>query len=242
LTIVGRDATIVGSGRATIILPMVAQITIEDALLYPNSKRTLISYRDIRQNGFHIETSDDNNEEILLVTKNNGYGKRIIKKIPSFSSGFYYTYTKPVPHVAYKVIFQNVDAFKTWHERLGYFGVGMMRKIISNFNGHELNTTKFLKSSDFMCTSCATGKLIVRPSPVKIQNEPLKFLERIQGDICVPIQPTSGPFRYFMVLIDASTRWSHVCLLSTHNHVFAKIIAQVIRLRAHNPEHQILSI
>ena len=45
-----------------------------------------------------------------------------------------------------------------------------------------------------------------------------------------------------MVLIDASTRWSHVCLLSTRNHVFVKIIAQVIRLRAHNPEHQIQSI
>jgi transposase InsO family protein len=45
-----------------------------------------------------------------------------------------------------------------------------------------------------------------------------------------------------MVLIDASTRWSHVCLLSTRNHAFEKIIAQVIRLRAHNPEHQIQSI
>ena len=93
-----------------------------------------------------------------------------------------------------------------------------------------------------MCTSCATGKLIVQSSSVKIQNEPLNFLERIQGDICGPIQPMSGPFRYFMVLIDASTRWSHVCLLSTHNHAFAKIIAQVIRLRAHHPEHQIQSI
>ena len=93
-----------------------------------------------------------------------------------------------------------------------------------------------------MCTPCATGELIVWPSPVKIQNEPLKFLKRIQGDICGPIQPTSGPFKYFMVLIDASTRWSHVCLLSTRNHAFAKKIAQVIRLRAHHPEHQIQSI
>ena len=75
MTIVGRDATIVGSGRATIVLPMGTQITIEDALLYLDSKRTLLSYRDIRQNDFHIETRDDNNEKILLVTKNSGYGK-----------------------------------------------------------------------------------------------------------------------------------------------------------------------
>ena len=60
LTIAGRDATIVGTGRATIVLPMGTHITIEDALLYPNSKRTLLNYQDIRQNSFHIETGDDN--------------------------------------------------------------------------------------------------------------------------------------------------------------------------------------
>jgi hypothetical protein len=75
LTIVGPNATIVGSGRATIVLPMGTQIIVEHALLYPDSKRTLLSYRDICQNGFHIETRDDNNEKILLVTKNSGYGK-----------------------------------------------------------------------------------------------------------------------------------------------------------------------
>jgi len=36
-TIVGRDAVIVGSGRAIIILPMGTQLIIEDALLYPDS-------------------------------------------------------------------------------------------------------------------------------------------------------------------------------------------------------------
>jgi hypothetical protein len=117
----------------------------------------------------------------------------------------YYTYIKPVPHVAYKIIFQNVHAFTTWHERLEHPGVGMMSKIVGNSIGHNLNSVKFTKSLDFMCTACATGKLIVRPSPLKIKVEPLKFLERIQRDICGPIKPLSGPFRYFMVLINAST-------------------------------------
>ena len=92
-----------------------------------------------------------------------------------------------------------------------------------------------------MCTSSAIGKLILRPSYLKTKEKPLKFLERIQGDICGPIQP-SGSFRYFMVLIDASTRWSHVSLLSTHNHVFTRLIAQVIKLKAHHPKHSIKSI
>jgi hypothetical protein len=207
-----EHAVIVGSGRATITLPMGTEIVIEDALLYPDSTRTLLSFRDIRQNGFHIETHDEN-QEFLFLTKPNKYGKRICEKILSLMFGLYYTYIKTIAHVAYKVIFQNVDPLQIWHDRLGHPDIGMMRKTTSNSIGHNLPTTNFPKSKDFICTACATGKLILRPSYLKIKAEPLKFLERIQGDICGPITPTSRPFRYFMVLIDASTRWSHVCLL-----------------------------
>jgi hypothetical protein len=171
--------------------------------------------------------------------KKNGDGHDILERIPSLPFRLYYTYIKPVSHVVYKIIFQHVDAFTTWHECLGHPEVGMMRKIIGNSSGHNLNSAKFLKSSDFMCTTCATRKLILRPSPIKIKVEPLKLLEQIQGDICGPIKPLSGPFRYFMVLIDASTRWSHVCLLSTRHHAFAKFMMQVIRLKANYPEYRL---
>jgi hypothetical protein len=53
--------------------------------------------------------------------------------------------------------------------------------------------------------------MILKPTHLKIKVEQQKNLGRIQEDICGPITPTSEPFRYFMVLIDASTRWSHVC-------------------------------
>jgi hypothetical protein len=158
----------------------------------------------------------------------------ILERIPSLSSGLYYTYMK---HVAYKVIFQNVDALQIWYDRVGHLDIVMMRKISGNCTCHNL--TKFLKTSNFICTACAIEKLILRPSPLKIHTEPLKFLKRIHGDICGLIQPINGPLRYFMVLIDASTRWSHVYLLSTHNHAFAKIMAQVIRLKGSLPENRI---
>ena len=45
-----------------------------------------------------------------------------------------------------------------------------------------------------------------------------------------------------MVLVDALTRWSHVCLLSTRNAAFAKLLAQIIKLRAHHPDYLIKSI
>jgi hypothetical protein len=103
----------------------------------------LLSYRDIRKNGIHVETHVENKEEFLILTKLTGYGKQICEKIPSLDSGLYCTYIKPINHVTYKVIFQNVDAFKIWHDRLGHRGIWMMRKIISNSIGHDLNEANF---------------------------------------------------------------------------------------------------
>jgi peptide/histidine transporter 3/4 len=105
MTISGRDTLIVGSGKATIILPMGTQLTIEDALLFPESTRTLLSYKDIRKNDLHVETHADNKEEFILFTKLTGCGKQVCEKIPSLQSGLYYTYIKPISHVTYKVIF-----------------------------------------------------------------------------------------------------------------------------------------
>jgi hypothetical protein len=62
----------------------------------------------------------------------------------------------------------------------------MIRKIIRNCTDHNLKDAKFPKSIDFVCILCAIEKLILWPSPLKIHAEPLKFLERIQGDICGP--------------------------------------------------------
>jgi hypothetical protein len=122
---------------------MDTQVTIENALLYPDSIRILLSYTNIHKNGLHILTHEENNEQSLLITKTNGDGYDILERIPSLPSGLYYTYIKLIPHVAYKMIFQNVDAFQIWHDSLGHPGLGMMQKIIGNCTCHNL--TKFLK-------------------------------------------------------------------------------------------------
>jgi hypothetical protein len=62
LTIVGRDTTIVGSRRATITLPNGMQVTVKDALQYPDSTRTFISFRDIQKSGLHVCTHEDNKD------------------------------------------------------------------------------------------------------------------------------------------------------------------------------------
>ena len=84
--------------------------------------------------------------------------------------------------------------------------------------------------------------MIVRPSHTKVLVESPTFLEQIQGDICGPIHPPSGPFRYFMVLIYVSSRWSHVYLLYTRNVAFSRLLAQIIRLQAHFSKYPIKKI
>jgi len=45
-----------------------------------------------------------------------------------------------------------------------------------------------------------------------------------------------------MVLIDASSRWSHVSLLSSRNLAFARLLAQIIKLRAQFSDYTIKTI
>jgi hypothetical protein len=92
LTIIGCNASIVDSRKATIILPMGTQIRIENALLYPDLTRTLLSCRDIRTNELHVITHEENNEDFLFITKSNGDCHDILERIPSLQSGLYYTY------------------------------------------------------------------------------------------------------------------------------------------------------
>ena len=159
-----------------------------------------------------------------------------MEKLSVFSSGLYYTTITTIElNMVMSQKLSHPNIFMLWHDRLGHPGSTMMRRIIENSHGHPLKNHKILLSSDYPYTTCSQGKLIIRPSHTKVLVESPTFLERIQGDIC-------GPFRYFMVLIDTSSRWSYVCLLSTHNVAFARFLAQIIRLQAHFPDYSIKKI
>ena len=51
-TIAGNTRIIEGSGRAIIILPKGTKFFINDALYSPKSQRNLLSFKDIRKNGY----------------------------------------------------------------------------------------------------------------------------------------------------------------------------------------------
>ena len=107
---------------------------------------------------------------------------------------------------------------------------------MKNSCGHSLKSQKLLHSNDFSCNAHSQRKIDNKSITKKIRNESNSCLEQIEGDICGPVHPSCESFRYFMILIYASTRWSHICLLSTCNQTFAKLLAQ---LRTHFSDYPI---
>jgi len=236
-TISGPVDLIEGTGKASFILPNGTKFFIKDALFSPKSKRNLLSFNDIYLHGYDTQSATEENMKYMYLTTYVSGKKCILEKLPKLSSGLHYTYINVIE--SHMVVKEDTETLTLWHDRLGHPVSMMMRRIIENSHGHTLKGQKILQVSKIPCEACSLGKLIMRPSPAKIKTESPTFLERIQGDICGPIHPLCGPFRYFMVLIDASSRWSHVCLLSTRNVAFARFLAQIIRLRAQFPDYTI---
>ena len=69
---------------------------INDALYSSKSTRNLLSFKDIRRNGYHIETSDGDNTKCLYITSIVFGKKLIMEKLSAFSSGLYHTNIKSI--------------------------------------------------------------------------------------------------------------------------------------------------
>ena len=137
-------------------------LVINDALLCPEATRTLLSFRAIRANGFHIETDDEGGKEYLLITRRDENGTNVLERLPSWDTGLYYTkIVAPPVYITLKTVFRSSELFCLWHDRLGHPGLRMMRNIINNSNGHNVNVENFPNPDDFVCSACAMGKLII---------------------------------------------------------------------------------
>ena len=178
----GTINLIKGSGRANIMLPNGTRFYINDALYSNKSIRSLLIFKDIRGNGYHIETMNKGNKECLYITSV-VYGKKlIVEKLSAFSFGLYHMTIKPIE--SYVVMNQKYNDLKTfilWHDRLGHPRSSMRRRIIEHSHGHPLTNKKILLPNENPCAACSQGKLIIRLSFSKVTFESPAFLKRIHG-------------------------------------------------------------
>ena len=130
-TICGSANLIEGFERANIMLPNGTKWQINDALYSSRSSRNLLSFKDIRQNGYHIKTSSEGNSEFLCITSTISCQKHVLEKLPSFYSGLYHTIIRAIKiSLTINQKFSDPKIFKFWHDRLGHPGSIMMRRII----------------------------------------------------------------------------------------------------------------
>ena len=106
-TIFGTTNLVEGFGRANITLPNEIKFHINDALYSSKFRRNLLSFKDIRRNGYHIETMNEDNVGYLYITSIISGQKVIMEKLPTFFSGLYHTTIKPIE--SYVVMNQNFN-------------------------------------------------------------------------------------------------------------------------------------
>ena len=104
-----------GFERATIVLPNGTKFQFDDALYSNKSNQNLVNFKDIRRNGYHIETMSHNGNEYLLIIGK----KQILDQLISSSYGLYQTTIRPLEsHAVMNQKFNDPKAFLLWHERL----------------------------------------------------------------------------------------------------------------------------
>ena len=91
-TISGPVDLIKGSERDTNVLPNGTKFQIDDALYYNKCNRNLLSFKDIRRNGYHIETINHNGNEYLLITGQ----KQILEQLILSLYGLYQITIRPI--------------------------------------------------------------------------------------------------------------------------------------------------
>ncbi|KAM3000763.1 hypothetical protein FF2_037132 [Malus domestica] len=90
-TLLGPSNLIEGYKKARIMLSNGKILTIKEALYYPHFGRMLLSFRDIRDNKYHLETTEDHDSEFLCITSYEYGQKHIHEKLERLPNGLYIT-------------------------------------------------------------------------------------------------------------------------------------------------------
>ena len=98
---------------------------------------------------------------------------------------------------------------------LGYPSTTIFRRMFSLLTGYDLVTVDTEKTHD--CVTCIQEKYIKRPLSWILPTKFFPPLYILDGNICGSINPPSGAFRYYFVLVDASGSHLEVLLLPTRN-------------------------
>ncbi|RLM58833.1 hypothetical protein C2845_PM18G06050 [Panicum miliaceum] len=110
------------------------------------------------------------------------------------------------------------DAWR-WHARFGHTNFTALRKM-----GRELvRRLPLLDQVDQVCEACLAIKQRRGPIPQKALHRATTQLERVYGDLCGPISPSTPSGNSYFLLVDDYSRFMWVALLPTKDGAAAAI-------------------
>ena len=172
-TMTGSSQLIKGRGIAQFLLPNGTVLKVNEALYAPRANRTLLSFKDIRANGYHLETHCENGNKYLCITSNDCGRKRILEQLMCRSSGLYLTTIRIIEsNNICKDNLLDSDTYRLWHDRLGHPGLDMMICILKTSHGHPFyranrsTNRKMIKGGETDVTDVPkkSAQLIKRPA------------------------------------------------------------------------------
>ena len=242
-TLGGKSKLIKGEGEALISFPNGTTIRIKKAFYAPTATRNLIGFKDFRASNLHLNTATgEGGVEVLEVRDNN---KLKLEQFPVTGSGLYKTSLSTprkdegVKVSSYASSMKQSDLIK-WHDRLGHPGKNMFRKIVLYSRGTTIprDCTQHYDS----CPPCMMGKLQDKKKVSFSSSNPKLPGEGWVLDVCGPINPPCGPFRYFQIIKDESNVFKKVDLLTTRNQVMPKLLIHMINFKSHYPQYPLKRI
>ena len=237
---IGPNATDIGDGYGPAIL-LIDDIRLEvpTAIYAPRAMRQLISFRDlsINQVNFFNERDMITNENYLVLSKVVDTNALKTVKCHMQPDGFYVISAKPTVQAITNTTNCSVNV---WHARMGHPGITAQRRLVSTVIGLPSDFLKRISSNESSpCIPCYQGKLSIR-SPPRISYKMYPFLYLIHVDLCGPIDPPCGPFRYFMIVVDSTSRYFEISLLSSKNEIFCKLLISLTKIRTRFPDFHII--
>jgi hypothetical protein len=96
-------------------------------LYYSKSIKNLISFKNIRLNSYYVETTNEGDEYLYIISIVSGQ-KLILEKQHAFSFELYYTTIRIIEsHVVMHQKCYNPNMFILWHDHVGHSKTIMMR-------------------------------------------------------------------------------------------------------------------
>ncbi|KAM2133214.1 hypothetical protein ACFX1R_003339 [Malus domestica] len=139
-TLSGSSNLIEGYKKACIMLSNGTILTIKEAFYSPRSGRTLLSFRDIRDNQYHLKTTEDHGSEFLCITSYEYGQKHIHEKLERLPSRLYITTIRGIEaHSMASPMPEFPNTLLLWHDRLGRLGRDMMCRILKSSHGYKLH-------------------------------------------------------------------------------------------------------